>query len=158
MNEQAKSKAKGLFERPGFMIRRLHQIYVSIYLQECEGFGTTPVQSSVLQVLLVRPGADQVSLAADIGIDRTTTSNVLSRLEARGLVRREATEKDRRIRRSYLTEAGQTLIIEMQDALERAHRRLIAPLPEDERRLFITQLHRLVEANNDVGRALLRYL
>lgn len=128
MNEQAKLKAEGLFERPGFLIRRLHQIYVSIYLQECEAYGTTPVQTSVLQVLLVRPGADQVSLAGDIGIDRTTTSNVLSRLQTRGLVRREATAKDRRIRRSYLTDAGQTLIIDMQDSLERAHRRLVEPL------------------------------
>lgn len=158
MNEQAKSKAKGLFERPGFLIRRLHQIYVSIYLQECEAYGTTPVQTSVLQVLLVRPGADQVSLAADIGIDRTTTSNVLSRLETRGLVRREATEKDRRIRRSYLTDAGQTLIIDLQDSLERAHRRLVEPLPEEERLTFVRQLHRLVEANNDIGRAVLRNL
>lgn len=156
MNDLAKLKAKGLFERPGFLMRRLHQIYVSIYLQECAAYGTTPVQTSVLQVLLVRPGADQVSLAADIGIDRTTMSNVLSRLEGRGLVRREADPKDRRIRKSHLTEAGQTLIVDMQDALERAHKRLIEPLPADERADFVRRMIDLVQANNDVGRAVFR--
>lgn len=158
MSESAKSKAKGLFERPGFLLRRLHQIYVSIYLQECAAFGTTPVQTSVLQVLLVRPGVDQVSLAADIGIDRTTMSNVLSRLEGRGLVRRETDEQDRRIRTTFLTEEGQALIVEMQDALDRAHRRLIDPLPVETRTEFVQQLIRLVRANNDIGRAFFREL
>lgn len=158
MNEAAKSKAKGLFERPGFLLRRLHQIYVSIYLQECAAFGTTPVQTSVLQVLLVRPGVDQVSLAADLGIDRTTMSNVLSRLESRRLVRREADEQDRRVRTTYLTEEGHALIIEMQDALDRAHRRLIEPLPVETRTEFVQQLIRLVRANNDIGRAFFREL
>lgn len=156
MNEEAETRARGLFDRPGFLTRRLHQIYVSIYLEECEKFGTTPVQASVMQVLLIRPGADQVSLAADIGLDRTTTSNVLSRLEARGLVRREASVEDRRIRKGFLTEAGEALIVEMQDALQRAHLRLMEPLPEEERDTFIRQLKMLVRGNNGLGRAVLK--
>ncbi|MFC3692469.1 MarR family winged helix-turn-helix transcriptional regulator [Chenggangzhangella methanolivorans] len=156
MTEDAKTKARGLFDRPGFLTRRLHQIYVSIYHEECEAFGTTPVQASVLQVLLVRPGADQVSLAADIGVDRTTTSNVLARLEARGLVRREATDEDRRIRKGFLTQAGETLIVEMQDALQRAHHRLMEPLPEEDRDRFIQQMKALVRGNNGLGRAVLK--
>lgn len=154
----AKQKAAGLFRRPGFLVRRLHQIYVAIYLQECEAFGTTPVQSSVMQVLLVQPGVDQATLAAEIGVDRTTTSNVLARLEKRGLVKREATEDDRRIRRAFLTEAGEAMVAEMQDVLERAHARLVAPLPPDQRERFIRDLSLLVEQNNDKGRALLRNL
>jgi hypothetical protein len=59
---------------------------------------------------------------------------------------------------SSVCETSGSAKIEMQDALERAHRRLIEPLPEEDRRIFIAQLHRLVEANNDVGRALLRNL
>ncbi|MFG1420605.1 MarR family winged helix-turn-helix transcriptional regulator [Roseixanthobacter liquoris] len=150
--------AEGLFKRPGFLIRRLHQIYVAIYLQECERFGTTPVQSSVMQVLLIQPGLDQATLAAEIGVDRTTTSNVLARLEKRGLIKREATEDDRRIRRAFLTEQGEAMVGEMQAALETAHSRLIAPLPTEERAQFIRQLTLLVESNNDEGRALLRTL
>ncbi|MFG1465465.1 MarR family winged helix-turn-helix transcriptional regulator [Xanthobacter sp. DSM 24535] len=156
MSERARRKAEGLFKRPGFLIRRLHQIYVALYLQECERFGTTPVQSSVMQVLLLQPGVDQATLAAEIGVDRTTTSNVLARLEKRGLIKREATEDDRRIRRAFLTEQGEVMVGEMQAALENAHSRLIAPLPVEERAQFIRQLLLLVEANNGEGRALLR--
>jgi DNA-binding MarR family transcriptional regulator len=158
VSERAKRMAEGLFKRPGFLIRRLHQIYVAMYLQECERFGTTPVQSSVMQVLLIQPGLDQATLAAEIGVDRTTTSNVLARLEKRGLIKREATEDDRRIRRAFLTEQGEIMVGEMQAALEKAHSRLIAPLPIEERAQFIRQLTLLVESNNDEGRALLRTL
>jgi DNA-binding MarR family transcriptional regulator len=156
--DTAKQKAAGLFRRPGFLVRRLHQIYVAIYLQECEAFGTTPVQSSVMQVLLLRPGIDQAALATEIGVDRTTTSNVLLRLERRGLVRRESDAADRRIRRAFLTEEGETMLAEMQAALDRAHGRLIAPLPPEAREAFVRELTLLVESNNGEGRTQLRIL
>jgi hypothetical protein len=76
--ESGKPAKVALFRRPGFLVRRLHQIYVAIYFQNCERFGTTPVQSSVMQVLQAQPGMDQIALAREIGVDRTTVSSVLS--------------------------------------------------------------------------------
>jgi MarR family transcriptional regulator, lower aerobic nicotinate degradation pathway regulator len=147
-----------LFRRPGFLVRRLHQIYVAIYFQNCERFGTTPVQSSVMQVLESHPGMDQVALAGEIGIDRTTASSVLSRLEARGIVRREADPEDRRTKRAFLTASGRAMLREMQTSIEAAHRELIKPLDAPDREQFLAQLLCLVQANNDKGRSLLRNL
>lgn len=147
-----------LAQRPGFLVRRLHQIFVSIYLQSCEQFGTTPVQSSVMQVLLASPGLDQASIAVEIGMDRTTTSNVLARLTARGIIRREVDVGDRRSKCAYLTEAGERMIAEMQAAIDTAHRRLVEPLVEPDRAMFLTLLGQLVEANNRYGRTPLRQL
>ena len=152
----AKQKATGLFRRPGFLVRRLHQIYVALYLQECEQFGTTPVQSSVLQVLLVKPGLDQATLASEIGVDRTTTSDVLNRLERRGLIERRPAADDRRLRRAYLTASGTAMVTDMQGALDNAHRRLVQALPTASRADFIDTLVLLVEANNEQGRAALK--
>src|ERR1700689_3801668 len=67
MRKSAKPGRTTLFRRPGFLVRRLHQIYVAIYFQNCERFGTTPVQSSVMQVLMSQPGMDQVALAGGNG-------------------------------------------------------------------------------------------
>jgi MarR family transcriptional regulator, lower aerobic nicotinate degradation pathway regulator len=147
-----------MFRRPGFLVRRLHQIYVAIYFQNCERFGTTPVQSSVMQVLLAQPGMDQIALAGEIGIDRTTTSSVLSRLEARGIVKREADADDRRTKRAYLTSAGKAMLQDMQASIEAAHKELVEPLPPADRKQFLEQLLCLVQANNDKGRSLLRNL
>jgi DNA-binding MarR family transcriptional regulator len=160
-NDMRKAPKPGrtmLFRRPGFLVRRLHQIYVAIYFQNCERFGTTPVQSSVMQVLLSQPGMDQVALAGEIGIDRTTASSVLSRLEARGIVRREADPEDRRTKRAFLTASGKAMLQDMQASIEAAHRELIKPLDPAGREQFLEQLLCLVQTNNDKGRSLLRNL
>ena len=64
---------KDLRAAPGILIRRVHQIYLAIYAQKCAEFGTTPVQSSIMQILLKQPGIDQVALAGEIGIARRET-------------------------------------------------------------------------------------
>jgi MarR family transcriptional regulator, lower aerobic nicotinate degradation pathway regulator len=147
-----------LFRRPGFLVRRLHQIHVAMYFQNCERFGTTPVQSSVMQVLQAEPGMDQIALAQAIGIDRTTASSVLTRLEGRGIVRREADPADRRNKCAFLTPAGAAMLQEMQASIEAAHRDLVKPLPPAAREQFLEQLLCLVQANNDKGRSPLRDL
>jgi DNA-binding MarR family transcriptional regulator len=158
MRKTPKPAPKMSFRRPGFLVRRLHQIYVAIYFQNCERFGTTPVQSSVMQVLMSHPGMDQVALAGEIGIDRTTASSVLSRLEARGIVRRESDPGDRRTKRAFLTASGRAMLQDMQASIEAAHKELIKPLDPAGREQFLEQLLCLVQANNDKGRSILRNL
>lgn len=159
---QAKANRQGrkpphaaLVRRPGFLVRRLHQIFVAMYLQNCERFGTTPAQSSIMQVLDAQPGIDQVALAAEIGLDRTTTSNVLSRLEKRALLTREYDVGDRRTKRAYLTAHGKSLLSEMQQSINAAHSQLLGPLDRNEREQFLALLLRLVQENNDKGRSAL---
>ncbi|SDR51315.1 transcriptional regulator, MarR family [Rhizobiales bacterium GAS191] len=144
--------------RPGFLIRRLHQIHVSIYLQICERFGTTPVQSSVMQVLQRRPGIDQATLGSEIGLDRTNTSSVLARLEKRGIVKREIAVEDRRTKLAFLTEEGREMIGDMQSYIDAAHAKLLEPLPKSEREKFVTQLRLLVASNNEHSRTPLRQM
>lgn len=141
---------------PGVLIRRLHQIYVAIYAKQCSEFGTTPVQSSIMQVLLRLPGVDQVALAAEIGIDRTTVSGVLARLEDRGILRRVADPDNRRIRRAFLTQDGKSLLLTMQQYIDAAHEELVSPLIPAERKRLMNQLADLVQRNNKVGRTVLR--
>jgi MarR family transcriptional regulator, lower aerobic nicotinate degradation pathway regulator len=148
---------KDLRAAPGILIRRVHQIYLAIYAQKCAEFGTTPVQSSIMQILLKQPGIDQVALAGEIGIDRTTTSSVLSRLQARGIVLREVDPENRRTKRAFLTEQGRTMLFEMQQSIDEAHEQLVKPLNRAERKRFLDQLVRLVSVNNDRGRTFLRY-
>ena len=42
---------KPLQERPGFLIRRLHQIHVALFMEECAAESITPVQYSILTAL-----------------------------------------------------------------------------------------------------------
>ena len=97
-----------LWDRPGYLVRRLHQIHVAIFLEECAAFGITPVQYAVMTALLNRPDSDQVTVASDAGIDRTNVADVLARLDQRGLVARSTSKTDRRQRIARLTPERRT--------------------------------------------------
>jgi DNA-binding MarR family transcriptional regulator len=145
-----------LADRPGFLVRRLHQIHVALFAEECAPFGITPVQFSVLTALERVAPMDQVSLAGEVGIDRANCTDVLGRLEDRGLILRVANPADSRAKLCELTPAGRRLLARLAPAAQRAHDRTIAALPKAERDAFLRSLTRLVEANNALGRAKLR--
>src|SRR5215472_1533899 len=58
-----------LYRRPGFMIRRMHQIAVSLFVEETGKLGVTNRQYGILFVLEHRPGIDQISVANLLGLD-----------------------------------------------------------------------------------------
>lgn len=140
-----------LLGRPGFLIRRLHQIHCALFLEETEAYGITPVQYSLMTALARRGEMDQISIAREVGLERTTVAEVLTRLEARGLVARRPDPEDRRVRLVKLARAGRALVKKMAPAAQRAHDRTLEPLPEAERDELMLRLIRLVEANNDAG-------
>lgn len=142
-----------LWERPGYLIRRLHQIHVALFLEECRAFDITPVQYALMTTLLNRPGCDQISLAHDSAIDRSSVADVLMRLEERGLIRRGPSATDRRVKLAYLTAPGEALTRDMEGAMLAAQERFVAPLPADERSEFLRMMGILVEANNAYSRA-----
>ncbi|MGQ9366126.1 MarR family winged helix-turn-helix transcriptional regulator [Azospirillum sp. ST 5-10] len=143
---------RSLAQRPGFLIRRLHQIHTAMFVEECAEFNVTPVQYSVLTVLGSHGELDQATLATLVGIDRTTTTGVLARLAERGVVERRPSPDDRRMRLAALTADGRKLLRRMDKKAQLAHDRTIAALPREERALFMRCLAHLVEANNSYGR------
>ncbi len=145
-----------LWSRPGYLVRLLHQINYALWSEELGHANVTPVQYSVLTALSIRGEQDQQTLADEIGIDRTNVAEVLSRLEGRKLVRRKENPADRRARLASLTPKGRALMTSLFPAMQRSQDRLLAPLTQKERDLFMTTLVRLIEANNEYGRAMLR--
>ena len=131
---------------PGHHIRRLQQMAVAVFLQDTQGFGITPVQYGALLTVQRRPGLDQRSLANLMGLDTSTTAGVVDRLEARGLLRRSASTTDRRVKLLGITEDGAALLADMQPQVAAAQARMLAPLTDAEKPLFMDMLIRLVQA------------
>lgn len=145
-----------LWGRPGYLVRRLHQIHTALFAEECGSFDITPVQYGVLTTLLLRPDIDQNSLGREVGIDRANAADVLNRLRKRGMVVRRRSDEDRRMVLARLTPEGERITQAMRAAMQRAQDRLLAPLPPPERAVFMDMLTKLVDGNNHVGRATLR--
>ena len=138
---------------PGHQIRRLHQIAVAIFLQETADGGLTPVQYAALQAVANRPGIDQRTLAGLVGLDTSTLGGVIDRLEARGLIAREPSPADRRVKLVSPTAEGRQALIDLVPAMLRAQKRILAPLSKTDRTAFTRMLATLVTANNEMSRA-----
>jgi DNA-binding MarR family transcriptional regulator len=145
-----------LSQRPGFLIRRLHQIHVALFQEACGEFEVTPLQYSLLSALAARKAADQTTLAADIALDRTTTTGALKRLAARNLVERAVNIEDRRARLCRLTAVGAALLAKIEASARAAHRGTLGDLTDGEQKLFIDMMQRIVagNANRDSAAAL----
>jgi DNA-binding MarR family transcriptional regulator len=138
---------------PGHYIRRLQQIAVALFLEETEAHNITPVQYAALSAAKRQPGMDQRTLASSIGFDTSTIGGVIDRLERRGLIERQASDTDRRVRLLVVTAAGAELLQQLTKPVMKSQQRILAPLPAKQRDEFIAMLTTLVEGNNEVSRA-----
>jgi DNA-binding MarR family transcriptional regulator len=153
---RAARRRSPLFGRPGFLIRRLHQLHCALFLEETRGYEITPVQYSLMTALAARGELEQNSLALEIGLELSSVSEVVPRMARRGLITRRRSLEDRRVRLIRLTRKGAALLRSMAVAVQRAHDRTIDHLRPPDREWFLLQLIRLVEANKESGRVPLR--
>ncbi|WP_422083462.1 MarR family winged helix-turn-helix transcriptional regulator [Ulvibacterium sp.] len=82
---------------------------VDYYLQDAlqqHGFILTKEQFVVLKKLNAKDGLNQNELASLLYRDKSTMARLLAKMEERGLVRREQSNKDKRINKIYITEKG----------------------------------------------------
>lgn len=142
-------RATRLQDRPGFLIRRLHQIHTALFVQECAEDGLTPVQYSVLTALRQLGPCEQVVVSRAVGLDRTSTADVVQRLERRKLLRRRVSPTDRRMKITSLTEVGVALLKRIDSAAARAHARTLDPLDPDEARVLMALMAKITAAHDD---------
>ncbi|HEY9281695.1 MAG TPA: MarR family winged helix-turn-helix transcriptional regulator [Eoetvoesiella sp.] len=144
---------QGLWSRPGFLVRRLHQVHYSIFFEECKEENITPVQYGILTVLSRSPWLDQTAIGFELGLDRTTSADVIKRLEEKGLLERRINRRDRRSRQAAVTSEGLRVMRLLQNGMAQAQKRLLQPLSPQNQKIFLKLLSELVEANNQYGRA-----
>lgn len=142
-----------LWARPGFLVRRMHQIHIGLFTEESADFDITPVQFALLTVLYSGTALDQITLSNSVGVDRTSGADVIRRLYRRGLVERVPSSQDRRAKLVHITDEGKRLVRRMQPNMERAQERLVSPLTQGERAMFIELMEKVIRANNDASRA-----
>lgn len=141
-----------IYNKPGFLARRLQQIAVSIFLDETSEYDITPLQYGVMAVVRATPGIDQIGVSSGVGLDRTTVVGIVDRLERKGLIARRADPSDRRVRQLYLTQPGQQKLFDMHAATERVQKRLLEPLSAKERAVFLEYIDRIVSHHNEDSR------
>jgi MarR family transcriptional regulator, lower aerobic nicotinate degradation pathway regulator len=142
-----------LYARPGFLLRRAHQISAAVFEDECRTLGLTPAQFGVMTVLRAHPGLGQSSLARALGFDKVTVLRVLRGLEARGLVSRGPAQDNRRNVCVTLTPEGESVLQQAQKPAEKAYKRLMGPLDKQQQDQLLNLLQLLTGELEEEARA-----
>src|ERR1700751_3476751 len=145
-----------VYTAPGYLFRRMQQIAVAIFVEECKAFDLTPVQYAALIAIHTHPGIDATRLSAVIAFDRSTLGNVIERLETKKLIERKPSSEDKRGKLLYLTKAGATLLRDIPSSVDRAQARMLQPLKPADRKALMALLEQLVDLNNEASRVPLR--
>lgn len=145
MNARTPTEVIELFNEPGHLMRRAHQIAVSTF-HETHGRQITPVQYAILRALQDEPGIDQVTLAQRVALDTSTTADIAARLEGKGWIVRELMA--RRQRRLLLTPEGQAVLDAMLPKVNPMYSQLLGSLTPAEQAEFLRLLRKFVRLND----------
>ncbi|MFZ1815895.1 MAG: MarR family winged helix-turn-helix transcriptional regulator [Rhizobiaceae bacterium] len=142
-------------DMPGHLIRRLHQISLSVFAERtaAAGFDLTPVQYAALNAISIAPGMDQATLAGTIAYDRATIGGVVDRLVAKGLVARQTSKRDRRARELVITGDGADILSGVSPVVEALQTTILAGLNSQEQAQFTALLQKTTQAGNQLSRA-----
>ena len=139
-----------MFRRPGFLLRRAHQISSALFMDETAALGVTTTQFGMLTILAAREPIDQIGIAKLMKLDRSTTGLVVKNLEDRALIERVIDPDDRRRRVLRLTPAGRLLLRQLQRPSEASYERGLSVFDAGEAEAFVKLLARFVEGHDEV--------
>ena len=144
-----------IYEMPGHLIRRLHQISTSVFQSRMRsaGLDLTAVQFAALDALSRATEVDQATLAGLIAYDRATIGSVVDRLEHRGMVTRSQSKQDRRARLVAITPSGQDLLNTARPIISEFQNDILVGLSENERAVFLDLASKIASTGNALSRA-----
>jgi DNA-binding MarR family transcriptional regulator len=145
-----------VYTAPGYLFRRMQQIAVAIFVEECKAYDLTPVQYASLIAIRAHPGIDATRLSAVIAFDRSTLGSVIERLEAKDYIERKPAREDKRVKLLHLTRQGVALLRDIMPAVDRAQARMLQPLKPADRKTLMALMTQLVDLNNEASRVPLR--
>src|SRR5690348_3355489 len=108
--------------------------------------GLQPAHFGVLRRLHDSEGCSQQTIADGMRLRRSVMVGLIDELESMGLVERRRHPADRRANALYLTAQGKQVLLRADRIAAQLDDELLAPIPADERSVFLEQLRRLGDA------------
>ncbi len=132
-------------ERVGYMLKRAQQALRTAMDEALRRRGLTTAQYAVLSALEAAPGLSGVALARRCFVTPQTINEIVTHLEAVGLVERRRGD-DARVLWAYLTTSGLDLVGACHQVVDTIEDRMVSGLSPREQRHLLADLHRCVAA------------
>jgi DNA-binding MarR family transcriptional regulator len=124
------------------LLRQLFQQHTARWQHELPDL--TKPQYAVIRAIAEQPGIEQVALTEAAVCTKATLAEMLSRMEKRGLVRREHDPADKRRRFVYLTTQGEALLASASPVGDRVDGEFLGRLSEEERDQFTRLVRKMM--------------
>jgi len=124
----------------GFLLNDVARLMRLVYDRRVKDLGLTRAQWWVLTHLFRSNGVSQTELAEMLEVEKPTLGRLIDRLEAKGWVRRESDERDRRVWRVFLTADAEPAMRSMREVAAGLRRDALAGLSASERDQFVDTL------------------
>ena len=108
-----------------------HRVF-QILKKDLEKYDLTPIQYGVLRSIWSYGSKNPKDIAEKFGIENSTISGILERMENKGLLVRNIDSEDRRFIRIELTEAGRELEKPVNATVDAFNKRVLAPFSKEE--------------------------
>ncbi|HEY1702464.1 MAG TPA: MarR family winged helix-turn-helix transcriptional regulator [Trebonia sp.] len=132
----------------GHLARRLQQANTHLW-HTLVSTETTSPQFAVLSAIASGADVDQRMVGEKIGLDRSTTAEIVTRLAGRGLLQRVRDPRDGRRNLLRLTPDGEELQREIAQRAAAMNVAFLAPLDSAEQKTLLELMHRVVAAVDD---------
>ncbi len=129
--------------QPGLVFSDIARYRNTIFDKMMVSVGLTHAQARVLNHLFRNDGLTQTELSESMGVGTVTVSGLVDRLEARGWVRRQPDDKDRRAKRVWLTENVDEIRELMSNRFEDLNNLTLSGLTDAEVEFLIARLKRI---------------
>ncbi|HWB47406.1 MAG TPA: MarR family transcriptional regulator [Hyphomicrobiaceae bacterium] len=151
--EAARDRSIDFDELPGYLGYQVRRAQARIFGEFAAGladFEFTLGSFGVLTLIRANPGISQVALAAAFGVDKSTMSPVISRLEKRGLIRRKVLDSDRRYQALFFEPAAEPAFNAARVRVRAFENGIAARLSKAEQR-ELTRLLEKLQGNGEEG-------
>ncbi|MGE4337769.1 MAG: MarR family winged helix-turn-helix transcriptional regulator [Pigmentiphaga sp.] len=128
--------------RLGFHLKRVGLLSNNAYMRSAAEYGVLSGHFGILEIVLDNPGINQRKIGEVLGLDKSSVSPAVTKLEKRQLI----TRRPGAIRRSYelfITPLGESLLQSLRTCADEHEEKLAAPLSAEERELLIQLLDRV---------------
>ncbi|AIX73772.1 MULTISPECIES: MarR family winged helix-turn-helix transcriptional regulator [Mixta] len=137
-----------VLDREAFhLMRQLFQEHTACWQQLLPDL--TKPQYSVLRAVADKPGIEQVELMDAAVSTKATLAEMLSRLEKRGVIRREHAPEDKRRRFVYLTAEGEVQLKQAMPLANEVDRAFLSRLTADEQETFVQLLGKMARTSTE---------
>lgn len=148
MNESSTRTETEIIEQVLISLRRLIQATDLHSKQLMKTTGLTAPQLLLLQAIKNKGEVTIGELAQEISLSQATVTNILDRLEKRGMIFRERSNNDRRKVHAYLTDHGRVLLKDAPTPLQNHFVNRFRNLHDWEQNMILAALQRVAQMMN----------